>query len=71
MPVDWTVALAGIGQAQRDAHLLGMLYADGVRVGLEDAIWMDRHKHQLATNLDLVKRVREMAEMTEREMMPR
>lgn len=71
MPDDWTVALAGIGQAQCDAHLLGMLYANGVRVGLEDAIWMDRHKQHLATNLDLVKRVRDMAEMTGREIMPR
>ena len=32
---------------------------------------MDRHKQRLATNLDLVKRVRDMAEIVGREMMPR
>jgi len=34
---------------------------DGVRVGLEDNLWLDEARTQLATNLDYVLRVRAQA----------
>jgi 3-oxoadipate:acetyl-CoA acetyltransferase len=46
----------GIGKAQLKANLLGLLFADGVRVGLEDNIYFDDSK-ALAKNSDLVERI--------------
>ncbi|MFH1679881.1 MAG: 3-keto-5-aminohexanoate cleavage protein, partial [Candidatus Eisenbacteria bacterium] len=41
----------------------------GVRVGLEDNIWFDGGRSRLAKNADLLRRVREIAEACEREIM--
>ncbi|MBI3229653.1 MAG: 3-keto-5-aminohexanoate cleavage protein [Burkholderiales bacterium] len=51
----WSVG--GIGRFQTRANGLGVVLADGVRVGLEDNIWLDDGRTQLASNLDLVQRV--------------
>ena len=47
---------AGIGRDQVTANTLGMLFGDGVRVGLEDNLYLDEHKAP-ATNPALVERV--------------
>lgn len=57
IPEDWIVSLAGIGQFQLTANVMGITYANGVRVGLEDNLWLDSGRRQLATNVDLVKRI--------------
>ncbi|HET8763247.1 MAG TPA: 3-keto-5-aminohexanoate cleavage protein [Gemmatimonadales bacterium] len=49
--------LAGIGRQQLTANTLGLLWGDGVRVGLEDNIWWDGRRKVLATNRALVERV--------------
>ncbi|HET9604622.1 MAG TPA: 3-keto-5-aminohexanoate cleavage protein [Gemmatimonadales bacterium] len=49
--------LAGIGRQQLTANTLGLLWGDGVRVGLEDNIWFDQKRTALAGNRDLVERV--------------
>ncbi|HLS46973.1 MAG TPA: 3-keto-5-aminohexanoate cleavage protein [Gemmatimonadales bacterium] len=58
--------LAGIGRQQLAANTMGLLFGDGVRVGLEDNIWYDEGRTRLATNLDLVERVSEAAALLER-----
>jgi 3-keto-5-aminohexanoate cleavage enzyme len=68
MPDGWTWALAGIGRAQLDANLLAIASGGHVRVGLEDNIWWDRERTELATNPMLVDRVRRLAELAERSL---
>lgn len=58
--------LAGIGRQQLTANTLGLLFGDGVRVGLEDNIWYDDARTRLATNADLVERVARAAALLER-----
>jgi 3-keto-5-aminohexanoate cleavage enzyme len=50
-------SLAGIGRFQARANGLGVVMADGVRVGLEDNLWLDDQRTMLATNGQLVARV--------------
>ena len=57
LPPDCVVSVAGIGRNQLAANSLGLLVADGVRVGLEDNLWMDAQRAQAATNPALVARV--------------
>jgi uncharacterized protein (DUF849 family) len=62
-------ALAGIGAAQLRANTLAIIEGGGVRVGLEDNIWFDAHRTRLATNLDLLRRVHDLAAVFERPVM--
>ena len=54
-PHDSVMCLGGIGKFQLKANMLGLMYADGVRVGLEDNLYYIDKK--LATNVELLKRV--------------
>ncbi len=58
--------LAGIGRQQLAANTLGLLWGDGVRVGLEDNIWWDGGRTVLARNRALVERVVALAATLER-----
>ncbi|WP_346892500.1 3-keto-5-aminohexanoate cleavage protein [uncultured Roseibium sp.] len=51
----------GIGAAQLPANALGLLFGNGVRVGLEDFLWLDAERKQPATNAQMVERVRQLA----------
>ncbi len=55
--------LAGIGAAQLPMNSLGLAMGYGVRVGLEDNLWLDPARTRLATNLELVKRVAALAKL--------
>jgi uncharacterized protein (DUF849 family) len=57
----------GIGNAQLKTNMLSLLSGGGVRIGLEDNIWFNNSRTQLASNLDLLKRILEFAKMIERE----
>ncbi len=65
LPADSIWCTAGIGQQQLQANILGLMFGDGVRVGLEDNHWYDQKRQILAQNSHLVKRVRTTAEMLE------
>lgn len=57
---DFTGALwaaTGIGRFQFDVNGWALALGGGVRVGLEDSIWMDRDKTDLASNVRQVERV--------------
>jgi uncharacterized protein (DUF849 family) len=60
LPAGTVRCVAGIGGEQLRANLLGLLFADGVRVGLEDNLWLDARKTP-ATNPQLVARVVRLA----------
>lgn len=59
-------SLAGIGRFQTRANALGVVMGDGVRVGLEDNLWLDAGRTRLATNEELVRRVVRQAAALER-----
>lgn len=62
----WSVG--GIGNYQKSANALGIIEADGVRVGLEDNYWYDEARSTLATNYLLVERIVRIAEAVGREI---
>jgi 3-keto-5-aminohexanoate cleavage enzyme len=59
-------SLGGLGIFQAQANYLGIILGHGVRTGLEDNIWLDGEKKQLATNADLVCRCVRMASAIQR-----
>lgn len=56
----WSVG--GVGDSQLRMNAMAIVEGGGVRVGLEDNIWYDEGRTQLASNRDLVKRVLLIAE---------
>lgn len=71
LPPDCVVSIAGIGRFQLGSNAMGLLVADGVRVGLEDNLWFDQQRAVPASNDALVERVVALAAMLERPLMPR
>ena len=55
LPNNAKVCFGGIGQAQLKSNIMGLLEADGVRVGLEDNLYF-KNKEK-ATNLQLLQRI--------------
>lgn len=53
----------GVGSSQLAMNNLGLLFGHGVRLGLEDYLWMDPERRQAARNSDLVVRLLEMAKL--------
>ncbi|MCP4976801.1 MAG: 3-keto-5-aminohexanoate cleavage protein [Maribacter sp.] len=62
-------SLAGIGDNQLKMNSLSIAVGGGVRVGLEDNIWFDDKRTQLATNSDLLNRVHTIAKANGRKVM--
>jgi uncharacterized protein (DUF849 family) len=60
---------AGLGDYQLTAQSLAVAAGGGVRVGLEDGIYLDRARTTLATNPGLVERVHRLLEIHERRAM--
>jgi 3-keto-5-aminohexanoate cleavage enzyme len=61
LPENSTWAAGGVGDSQFNINMLGMLGGGGVRVGIEDNIWLTNKRDKLATNMDLLKRVHDIA----------
>lgn len=51
----------GVGAAQLPMNTMGMLYGNGVRVGLEDSLWMDPERQHAASNIAMVQRIGDLA----------
>ena len=62
LPPDVTWSVAGIGDCQLQMNVTGMLFGNGVRVGLEDHIWFDLERTKLSTNKALVERIKKIAD---------
>jgi len=58
-PSVWSVG--AVGDAQLKMNVNGMVNGGGVRVGLEDNIWLTPQRKQLARNADLLKRINDIA----------
>lgn len=50
-------SLAGLGNAQLAANVMGVALGGGVRTGLEDMVYMNDSREVLATNTYMVKRI--------------
>ncbi|MGV3526282.1 MAG: 3-keto-5-aminohexanoate cleavage protein [Candidatus Sericytochromatia bacterium] len=74
IPAGDYVSLGGVGRHQLECNALAIAKGLGVRVGLEDNLWWDAERTQLASNLQLVKRIHQLMEiqgkrlLTSREM---
>lgn len=56
LPKETLVGFGGIGKSQFDASHLALALNKGVRIGLEDNLYLDKNKNCLATNSGLVSR---------------
>ena len=68
MPDNSVYSFAGIGRSQKKATAIGVISANGVRVGLEDNIFTDENMNVLVTNTELVERVVRLAKAYGREI---
>ncbi len=62
LPADSIWSVGGIGPFQLKMNAMGIVAGGGVRIGLEDNIFFDQEKTQLASNSDLIKRILGIAE---------
>ena len=62
-------SLAGIGNEQLKMNSLAIAFGGGVRVGLEDNIWWDTQRTRLASNIELLHRIHQLAEVNYRSIM--
>jgi uncharacterized protein (DUF849 family) len=69
LPAQSYWSLGGIGNSQLMMNSIALATGGGVRVGLEDNIWYDSARTRLATNMDLLRRIHNLAEANERKMM--
>lgn len=69
LPPDTTWSLAGIGSAQLPVAAMAVAAAPGVRIGLEDNLWLDPLRMRLASNGELVERVHALAALLDRPVM--
>jgi len=69
LPPDSYWSAAGIGNVQLMMNSIAIAFGGGVRVGLEDNIWFDQGRTKLARNADLIRRIHQIAEANEREIM--
>ena len=62
------MTLGGVGAYQHDINILGILFADGCRVGIEDNIYYDQNKEELSTNAKFIERIVSHALLLERKI---
>jgi 3-keto-5-aminohexanoate cleavage enzyme len=51
----------GVGDSQLKVNISSMVNGGGIRIGLEDNIWLTTKRDKLATNMDLLKRAHDIA----------
>ncbi len=61
LPTESIWSLGGVGANQLAMNAMGVVCADGVRVGIEDNIHLDEDRTTLATNADLAARIGRIA----------
>ena len=62
LPEGAVAVLGGIGRSQLPVNTLAIAMGHGVRVGLEDNVWMDDERTVLASNADYLRRIRTIAD---------
>lgn len=67
IPKGHFISLAGLGRSQLSVNASAIAQGYGVRVGLEDNIYFNVKRKEMATNTDLVKRVHNLIEINQNE----
>ena len=68
LPQNSIAALGGIGNAQLPINAMAISMGLGIRIGLEDNIWLDEERTQLATNSDYLQRIKGISQALNREI---
>lgn len=68
LPTGSIFSIGGIGSQQLSSNISGILYADGIRVGLEDNIYYDEERKIMASNQSLLNRIIDISHSCEREL---
>ena len=61
LPDNSTWAATGIGQFQLPINMAALIMGGNIRIGLEDSIYYDFNKRELATNVQLIQRIKRIA----------
>jgi 3-keto-5-aminohexanoate cleavage enzyme len=69
LPPDSYWCLGGMGDFQSTMNALGIACGDGVRVGLEDNLFLDEERKELATNQAMIERIHRIANAMGRPVM--
>lgn len=69
LPEDCHWSFGGIGDAQLSMNTIAVASGGAVRVGLEDNIHLDGTRTRLASNIELVRRIHDLAAIHERPIM--
>jgi uncharacterized protein (DUF849 family) len=69
LPNESICSFAGIGDTQLMVNSLAVVVGAGVRIGLEDNIWFDSQRTVLASNKQLLERIKRIAADCERRIM--
>ena len=64
----WT--MGGVGDFQFQMNMTALLFGGGVRIGLEDNLYLNPDRKKLASNPDLLKRIHRAIRMCGRNVMP-
>ena len=70
IPSHAPIAFGGIGHQQFKANAIAISLGYGVRVGLEDNLWMDAQRKVAASNVSLLKRVHDLMDLHGKLHMP-
>jgi len=69
LPENSLVSFGGVGNAQYQVNAISAAAGYGVRIGLEDNIWMDDNRTELATNEGFILRIHRLANALGRSIM--
>jgi len=69
LPLNTTYSLGGIGRFQLSVAGMAVAAAPGVRIGLEDNLWLDSKQTVPASNTSLIQKVHTLAALHERKIM--
>ena len=69
LPENSIWSFGGIGNFQLTMNSIAIVFNGGVRVGLEDNIYFDAERTKLAKNIDLIKRIHNIAQVHNRKIM--
>lgn len=66
LPPESYWAFGGLGSSQLKANVSAMLHGGGIRIGLEDNLYMDENGSQPASNSELLKRIVHIGDLIDR-----
>ncbi len=69
LPLGSIWSVGGIGKAQLKTNMASLAFGGGIRIGLEDNLYLDEEKKYLASNYQLVERIDRIAKLINKRIM--